>query len=112
VVCPQSYILVVEAADGGSPSLKNTVNVEVTIINVNEHAPAFIPPNGAYACSLPEDSALNAVCDQTIVATDADHEGEEVSYRLLGGNGLFEIDAITGIVVTAGLLDRELKVSF
>ncbi len=104
--------LVVSAKDKGTPSLKNTVTVTVTVKDRNDNAPVFdqvTPKQITENCGV---SATVAV----IRATDKDAgDYGRVSYTILSENGghasTFEIGASDGVVKTMIDLDRE-KTSF
>ena len=80
----------------------------------NQYAPEFIPSNGQYSSSLLENSTLGTTV-ANITATDQDVGIRgEVYYTITAGNddGKFVIDNNTGMVETAGLLDRETTASY
>ncbi|XP_069162090.1 protocadherin-like wing polarity protein stan isoform X3 [Procambarus clarkii] len=102
------YLLTVTARDNGTPPLSDTTDVEITIVDVNDNAPAFSKPS--YRASIPEDSSVGASVIQ-IKASDADAGlNGRVVYSFVGGdngNGAFSLDPTSGVVRTARLLDRE-----
>ena len=93
-----SYELTVRAGDG---SLHSDVTVTVNVIDAQE-APAFA--EGSYAFDLAEnaDGALFGIAVAPVVATDPDND--RITYSIEGGDpdGLFMIDAETGLVVYLG----------
>ena len=93
-----SYELTVRAGDGG---LHSDVTVTVNVTDVAE-APAFA--EGSYAFDLAEnaDGALFGIAVAPVVATDPDND--RITYSIEGGDpdGLFMIDAETGLVVYLG----------
>ena len=93
-----SYELTVRASDGG---LHSDVTVAVNVTDVAE-APAFA--EGSYAFSLAEnaDGALFGIAVAPVVATDPDND--RITYSIEAGDpdGLFMIDAETGLVVYLG----------
>ena len=93
-----SYELTVRASDGG---LHSDVTVAVNVTDVQE-APAFA--EGSYAFDLAEnaDGALFGIAVAPVVATDPDND--RITYSIEAGDpdGLFMIDAETGLVVYLG----------
>ncbi|XP_068136139.1 protocadherin Fat 4 [Hyperolius riggenbachi] len=101
------YVLLITAADSGSPALTGTGTVTVNVDDVNDNKPTFAlkqhfisisedAPTGTYVllvnCSDP-DAGLNGV----------------VRYNLIGGNSQFTINPSTGQIISSSLLDREMK---
>ncbi|KAK7006067.1 Cadherin EGF LAG seven-pass G-type receptor 2 [Halocaridina rubra] len=102
------YLLTVTARDNGIPSLSDTTDVEITVVDVNDNAPVF--SETSYSTSVPEDASVGASVVQ-IVANDADAGlNGRVKYTFDGGNdgkGAFSLDPTSGVVRTARLIDRE-----
>lgn len=63
------YFLTVTARDGGVPPLSDTINVEISVTDVNDNAPVFESPQ--YQGSIPEDVA-GGTSVLRVSATDAD----------------------------------------
>uniref|UniRef100_A0A182SFG6 Cadherin domain-containing protein n=1 Tax=Anopheles maculatus TaxID=74869 RepID=A0A182SFG6_9DIPT len=61
------YLLTVTAKDGGNPSLSDTTDVEISVTDVNDNAPAFKVP--LYQATIPEDALIGTSVVQ-IAATD------------------------------------------
>eukprot|EP00794_Sanderia_malayensis_P006323 gene6323-7047_t len=103
------HTLVVAAKDGGTPSLKSTVVVTVTVKDKNDNAPVFdqvVPKQITENCG---DAATVTV----VRATDKDAGTYgSVSYKLISENGAtgssaFGIGTSSGAVYTRINLDRE-----
>ncbi|TRY83135.1 hypothetical protein DNTS_020651, partial [Danionella cerebrum] len=93
---------------------RSEVDVDITIVDVNDNAPVF--RNSSYMAVLPENSMIGSRVFR-LSASDKDSEKNNlVSYQILsdGNNSTdsFQIDAVTGLVCTARLLDYELTPSF
>lgn len=103
-----AYLLTVTAKDGGNPSLSDTTDVEISITDVNDNAPAFKVP--LYQSSIPEDALIGTSVVQ-VSATDADIGlNGRVKYMLSDADkndGSFVIDPTSGIIRTNKGLDRE-----
>ena len=101
------YSLEIKATDMGASPLSNTSNIAITIIDVNNHAPVFMPP---YEVSIQEskpDGSFVILVD----ATDSDATtNAELVYSISSGVNAshFAINSITGsISVNTTNLDRE-----
>ena len=99
------YELDVGVTDGTHTTM---VYISIAVTAVNEGPPVFTPP---YTQTLAEDSALGTSVKK-VTATDVDgptHKHGKLYYSIESGNvgGNFQIDPITGVVKTVGLLDRE-----
>ncbi|XP_034147750.1 protocadherin gamma-A11-like [Esox lucius] len=97
------------AIDGGNPQRSGTVNIEITVLDVNDNAPVF--NQSVYSATVME-NAPKGTYITTVNASDADS----------GSNGLvtyffsnlkrnvadiFKIDETTGIICLAGGIDYE-----
>ncbi|KFD72321.1 hypothetical protein M514_11490 [Trichuris suis] len=96
------YILKINAFDGGVPPLRDTLTVNVTLMDVNDNAPIFDRPR--YEVHLGNsDSLIPGSPIITVHATDQDAgRNGQVEYRLAPSPGdaqrLFSIDADTGLI--------------
>ena len=92
------YELTVRAGDG---SLHSDVTVTVNVTDVAE-APAFAQPSYAFDLAENADGALFGIAVAPVVATDPDND--RITYSIEAGDpdGLFMIDAETGLVVYLG----------
>lgn len=50
------YLLTVTAKDGGSPSLSDTTDVEISVVDVNDNAPVF--KQQLYSANIMEDAIV------------------------------------------------------
>ncbi|CAH1802941.1 unnamed protein product, partial [Owenia fusiformis] len=104
------YKLVIRASDRGILSLSSTIVSYITIENVNERPPVFIP-SAVYTVSVSESAKFG----DTVIAIQAeDPDQESVIYTILSGDpmGLFTIDFNSGMVSLIGVLDREISPSY
>ncbi|KAM9348127.1 protocadherin-16 [Symphorus nematophorus] len=106
-----SYTLVVEAFDGGSPRRMGSMTLEVTVTDINDHAPLFNQSryHAIISESLPQGSSILQV-----FATDED-EGDnglilyEINRRQSDPDRYFVMDIKSGIITLNRPLDYELK---
>ena len=99
-----SYSLEFVVSDGGTPSLRDTVLVAVTVIDVNDNPPVFDPMS--YSTTLPENTGPTAIFE--VRATDIDEgSNAEIIYSLSGDYPqYFSINA-SGVVYTVTAIDFE-----
>ncbi|XP_064376822.1 protocadherin alpha-2-like [Dromaius novaehollandiae] len=102
--------LVLTASDGGRPSLSGTMELVISVLDVNDNAPEF--NQSVYKVQLPENSAPATLILQ-LTATDKD-EGinQEISYAFsdttaASWKDVFRIDPKSGELSTVGKLDFE-----
>nr|XP_015817127.2 protocadherin-16 [Nothobranchius furzeri] len=106
-----SYSLAVEAFDGGSPRRVGSLTLEVTVTDINDHAPVFNQSryHAIISESLPQGSSILQV-----FATD-DDEGDnglilyEINRRQSDPDRYFVIDLKSGVITLNRPLDFELK---
>lgn len=101
------YVLTVQAQDFGIPTrFASNCTVRITVLDYNDNAPRL--NRLSFACTLPENAPIGTPCARvTGVDVDAGFSGS-----ILFGAGttvpsVFAVNATTGLVTTAGLLDRE-----
>ena len=104
-----SYVLGVDVMDGGTPVRTSSVDVSISISDINDNGPIFT--SVTFSFSVAEDVTVGYNVG-TVTATDADTGNNgDISYSIpifwLGINSHFSISESTGIISTAGILDRE-----
>ena len=102
----QSVELTVIARDGGQPVMSSSVQVTVSITDIDDNRPIFT--QALYTANITEDSAPGTVI-LTVIASDSDSGGNSaVEYSLLNSSVPFAVDSETGnLTLTAPGLDRE-----
>uniref|UniRef100_A0A673FKX3 FAT atypical cadherin 1a n=1 Tax=Sinocyclocheilus rhinocerous TaxID=307959 RepID=A0A673FKX3_9TELE len=105
-----SFILKIAARDqaAGEPQLVSTVLLKITLEDVNDNPPKFIPPN--YQVRVREDLPIGTVI-MWLEAHDPDvGPSSQVRYSLAdNGDGKFEVDKLSGAVRIVQNLDYEKK---
>lgn len=106
-----SYSLLIEAVDGGTPPLRGTMTVNITILDVNDNQPLF--NQSRYFATVPENATVGTPVLQ-VFATDADAgENGQVEYsinrRQSDRDAMFRIDSASGQIVVNRPLDFETK---
>ncbi|XP_071455526.1 cadherin-87A [Hetaerina americana] len=112
------YHLSVEGRDqNGTGEFLDTVNVDITVLDVNQNKPIFIMPvSGNATVEVPENAGLANYLVMTVKAQDKDPgENGRISYHMKVGNentqetNEFVIHPDTGELRTKIILDREVK---
>ncbi|XP_062045918.1 protocadherin alpha-9-like [Lepus europaeus] len=106
---PELHLLLT-ATDAGKPELTGTVQLLVTVLDANDNAPAF--DRTLYTVRLPENVSVGTPV-LTLNASDPD-EGlnGDIIYSFssdvsAGVKSKFHIDAVSGAITVAGLIDFE-----
>uniref|UniRef100_A0A3B4D9C7 Cadherin domain-containing protein n=1 Tax=Pygocentrus nattereri TaxID=42514 RepID=A0A3B4D9C7_PYGNA len=104
----KEHVLVLTAVDGGDPPRSGTVKVHITVLDANDNVPVFT--ESLYKASVLENTPIGLLITK-ISATDED-EGNNgnVSYSFTNMEDVpqvFEMDARTGEIRLAGILDYE-----
>ncbi|KAM4554639.1 protocadherin gamma-A11-like isoform 2-T2 [Odontesthes bonariensis] len=101
--------LVLTAVDGGEPQMTGTMQILITVLDVNDNAPVFT--QSVYKASIRENASVGTVV-MSVTATDAD-EGSNgritysISSILDNARGLFEINHESGEIRIQGNVDYE-----
>ncbi|XP_077984865.1 protocadherin Fat 4-like [Glandiceps talaboti] len=106
------YTITYTVTDRGVPPLSSEGTVTITVISVNEFAPAFSSPTDTVTIS--EDAEISDLV-YTAVATDTDQgiHGQLVYFITAGDPGVtFLIDRNSGVITLSAHLDRETYASY
>lgn len=103
------YQLEVTAEDDGTPSKSSPVAVNISVEDVNNHAPMFsVSP---YSVSIPENTTAGS---SVVVISASDVDSTSIIFLLTVNSyhdnaPLFSLDNTTGLLTTAAALDREVS---
>ena len=103
-----SYSVTVSVRDGGSPANTASVEVRVTVTDINENAPVF--SNQISSINVAESASVGTLV-ATITATDADSQ-DTISYNISPASPKFTIDSGTGKITVKSTLDHETTSSY
>ena len=106
-----SYNLTVQAIDRGSPALSSSVNVTITVGDVNDNSPVF--EQSIYTATLPSDAQKE--WSFTVTATDRDSgSNAAITYSIIERDvaEIFSIDAESGEIHVTCMIDTEKFPSF
>ncbi|XP_071382516.1 protocadherin beta-16-like [Centroberyx affinis] len=106
--------LVLTAVDGGEPQMSGTMQILITVLDVNDNAPVFTQP--VYKATVTENAAKGTVVT-TVSASDADHGSNgEITYSITNTldevRHMFEVNHENGEVRLTGQIDYEKKRNF
>ncbi|KAG5675437.1 hypothetical protein PVAND_005341 [Polypedilum vanderplanki] len=97
-----SYVLNISARDGGSPPKNGYLQVNVTILDVNDNPPIF--DHSDYIVSLNE-SVVPGTPVLQVMASDNDlGDNSKITYYLSDTETQFTVDPETGVITTTELL--------
>uniref|UniRef100_A0ABM0N157 Protocadherin Fat 4-like n=1 Tax=Saccoglossus kowalevskii TaxID=10224 RepID=A0ABM0N157_SACKO len=107
-----TYHLLVNASDLGTPSLASTSTVTIVIVDENDNSPVIVNP-GSYDTTISEDQHVGTSV-LTIIATDDDaNENGQLTYDITSGNdGTFALASTSGVLSVVMPLDRETTASY
>uniref|UniRef100_A0A8C7Q100 Cadherin domain-containing protein n=1 Tax=Oncorhynchus mykiss TaxID=8022 RepID=A0A8C7Q100_ONCMY len=97
------------AVDGGDPQRSGTVNIEITVLDVNDNAPVF--NQSVYRAAVVENGPKGTYIT-TVNASDADRDTNgQITYSFSKLKGsiadIFVIDQNSGIISVSGQIDFE-----
>ncbi|KAL3106199.1 hypothetical protein niasHT_016886 [Heterodera trifolii] len=119
--------LLIRAKDGGQPSLFSTLQCSVTIIDVNDHSPAFIgiekTGDDQLELFVDENAPIGREIGRLLAVDEDSGENGEIRYRIAAPAEEnetkmapppppFELDEISGALRTTEKLDRESRSEF
>uniref|UniRef100_A0A3Q4GFW3 Cadherin domain-containing protein n=1 Tax=Neolamprologus brichardi TaxID=32507 RepID=A0A3Q4GFW3_NEOBR len=101
--------LVLTAVDGGEPQMSGTMQILITVLDVNDNAPVFTQQT--YKATVTENSLKGTVV-ATVTASDADQgSNSKIIYSITNAadddTRIFEINEENGNVVLIGTIDFE-----
>ncbi|XP_065814733.1 protocadherin gamma-A11-like isoform X38 [Labrus bergylta] len=106
--------LALTAVDGGEPQMSGTMQILITVLDVNDNAPVFTQP--VYKGTVAENAAKGMIVT-TVSASDADHGlNGKIMYSITNTlddvRHMFEVNEENGEVKVIGRLDYEKKRHF
>ncbi|XP_062333201.1 protocadherin gamma-A11-like isoform X15 [Osmerus eperlanus] len=101
--------LLLTAIDGGEPQMSGTMEILITVLDVNDNAPVFTQP--VYKATVTENAPKGTVVT-AVSASDADHGSNgKITYSITNiqenGRGLFEVNDESGEIRVIGTIDYE-----
>lgn len=96
----KKYDITVFVTDTGVPQRQSNATLVVTVRDVNDYTPEFERPS--YISRLDRNAPMGTVVVPSLVATDRDRCGGNLTYRLVSGPAdLFTVNGVTGRTVLA-----------
>lgn len=102
------YSLTVRATDNGAPILSSDAEINITVLDFNDHTPIFLNP--VTSVSVSEGVAPGTILtDFNVTDSDSGLFGVlGVVYSIVAGDtDLFSVNSVSGILRTEGRLDRD-----
>ncbi|XP_061581329.1 protocadherin beta-16-like isoform X26 [Cololabis saira] len=99
--------LTLTALDGGEPQLTGTMQILITVLDVNDNSPVCSKPE--YKASVKENAPVGTLIT-TVKATDKDKGNNgKIMYTIskIGSTNIFEMNSDSGILSLAGNIDYE-----
>ncbi|XP_040049953.2 protocadherin Fat 3 isoform X3 [Gasterosteus aculeatus] len=103
-----TYQITVHASDQGSPlPLSSSVNVTITVLDINDNPPVF--ERRDQLATVPEDMGVGTEVLRIYAASKDIGTNAEITYSIRSGNdhGKFHIHPLTGAILVARPLDYE-----
>ena len=97
--------MIIKATDKGTPSKSSyprNAKVTIVITDAKDHSPKFT--NEPYKKTINESVDIGTSVI-TVTATDVDTD--KLTYKIVTSNVPFVIDAVSGLITTSGVIDRE-----
>lgn len=104
------YEMKVVAYDGGTPPRTGSINIEISVVDINDNSPRFL--NSSYSVDVPENVPINTTIIRVRAIDPDEGANGEVSYgfsdRTLRADGIqFGINQLTGDIYLRRHLDYE-----
>ncbi|XP_016305856.1 protocadherin alpha-3-like [Sinocyclocheilus anshuiensis] len=104
-----TYKLLLTAVDGGNPPRSGTLNITITVLDINDNRPVF--SRETHSVTLSENSVIGTMVVR-VNATDMDEgTNSDIEYSFLTLNSkvheVFELDQVTGEILVKGEVDFE-----
>ncbi|XP_056454757.1 cadherin EGF LAG seven-pass G-type receptor 1-like [Gadus chalcogrammus] len=106
------YSLRALALDRGVPPLRALVDVQLSVLDVNDNAPVFLTEE--MVLSVPENSAVGSTVGR-VAASDPDQgSNAQILFQIVEGNQqeVFQLDVFTGDLVALSELDYEARAEY
>ncbi|XP_062333231.1 protocadherin beta-16-like isoform X45 [Osmerus eperlanus] len=105
----EQLALVLTAIDGGEPQMSGTMQILITVLDVNDNAPVFTQP--VYKATVTENAPKGSLI-RVVSAVDADHgSNSKIIFSIRNiqehTRGMFEVNEETGEVRLIGNVDYE-----
>ena len=102
----QLYILVLECRDGGQPQQVSTVDLIITLQDVNEFGPEF--NTSSYTFGVSESTSVGSTIGEVFASDQDAGDAGAISYSIRNGSEVpFTINPTTGVLTLASSLDYE-----
>lgn len=104
-----AYLLIIEANDGGTPSLTGTGNLTIEVIDINDNSPQF---QGSNEATIIEHPLVGSLVSSNLTAVDEDEgNNAELTWSIQSGNvfNSFHIDTTTGAILVQNATELDFE---
>ena len=99
-----SFELVLEASDGGFPSLSSNMTYTIRLRNEDDNVPLF--ERDSYTFTIEENNQINDFIGR-VKATDLDPHNRTIGYAFIGTENLFMLNRTNGEITASRVYDLE-----
>ena len=99
-----SFELVIEASDGGFPSLSSNMTYTIRLRNEDDNEPLF--ERDSYTFTIEENNQINDFIGR-VKATDLDPHNRTIGYAFIGTESLFMLNRTNGEITASRVYDLE-----
>ncbi|KAL0176518.1 hypothetical protein M9458_028848, partial [Cirrhinus mrigala] len=104
-----TYKLLLTAVDGGNPPRSGNLNINITVLDINDNRPVF--SRETYSATLQENSVIGTVVIRVNAADIDEGSNSDIEYSFGTLNSkqhdVFELDQVTGEIRIKGEVDFE-----
>ncbi|KAI5099594.1 protocadherin Fat 4, partial [Silurus meridionalis] len=102
--------LVLTAIDGGTPPRSGTMQIFITVLDINDNNPVFTKP--IYKVKVHENASIGTKITTVVAADEDEGANSEVAYSIVNHDGnsaidLFSINTVSGEITVNGNIDYE-----
>ena len=104
-----SYRLIIEADDGGTPSLTGLGSLTVELTDVNDNSPLFV---GSSDATIIENPLVGSIVSSNLTAIDRDEgSNADLTWRIASGNvfDAFSVDETTGAILVRNATELDFE---
>ncbi|XP_046717372.1 protocadherin alpha-3-like [Silurus meridionalis] len=102
--------LVLTAVDGGTPPRSGTMQIFISVLDINDNNPVFTKP--IYKVKVHENASIGTKITTVVAADEDEGANSEVAYSIVNHDGnsaidLFSINTVSGEITVNGNIDYE-----
>nr|XP_020469983.1 protocadherin-23 isoform X2 [Monopterus albus] len=108
----QNYTIIIQARDCGPAPLSSSTQLQLVLLDQNDNIPSFI--HKIYHTSISEGLSAGAEVLRVNAFDPDEGSNGDITYSLTedSSQGVFSVDAFTGVIHTTRMLDRERRAQY